>query len=156
MLNEKFIGVIKSCKADTKTAKLEDGTKVREGIYKVKLESSDVDYESMAKFNPNVSGTILNIQPAPFKMINFGDQSTLGLRVDFYGEEPEQEENRLNTSESDARYNNVFIKNLSVVIAENIPTYIFDLEIPQIASGKFLFRAIKSKISFVFSEMKND
>lgn len=157
MLNEKFIGIIKSVSAGVKTVKLEDGTKTRQGTYKVKLESSDVDYESMAKYNPNVSATLLNIQPMPFKSVNFGDQSTLNLQVNFYGEEPDEVESRTVTDEAenkaDAAYGNVLITNLSVVVTENIPTYIFLMEIPMMYDGKFLFRAIKSKISFVFSEM---
>ena len=160
MLNEKFIGIIKSCKAGSKIVKNEDGSKQRLGTHVIKLESSDIDYESMAKWNPNISGTLLNIQPMPFKSVNFGDQSTLNLQVNFYGEEPDEVESRTVTDnlidESDAVYGNVMITNLSVVITDNIPTLIFTMEIPVSYSGRFLYNSVKNKISFCFSEMSLD
>lgn len=160
MLNEKFLGVIKSCKAGVKVVRLDDGTKTRHGFYNVKLESSDIDYESMAKFNTSVSATLLNIQPMPFKMVNFGDQSTLNMQLNFYGEEPDEVDSRtIDESQedySDAAYGNVLITNLSVVITENIPTYVFILEIPMMYDGKFMLNNVKAKISFVFSEMTRE
>lgn len=66
MLNEKFLGELQSVSAGIKTVKDTDGTKIKTGVYKVKLASADIDYESiLAKFNPNVSATLLNIQPMP-------------------------------------------------------------------------------------------
>jgi len=160
MLNEKFIGIITSCKAGVKKVKLEDGTKALLGTHIIKVESSDIDYESMAKWNPSISGTLLNIQPMPFKAVNFGDQSELNLQVNFYGEEPDEVESRTVADnlldEADAKYGNVMITNLSVVITDNIPTYIFLMEIPVSYSGKFLYNSVKSKISFCFSEMIKD
>ena len=59
-------------------------------------------------------------------------------------------------NKADAAYGNVLITNLSVIITDNIPTYVFSMEIPQTFDGKFLYKAIKSKISFVFSKMERD
>jgi len=157
MLDEKFIGMISSVKAGIKTVKAEDGTKMKIGTYDVKLESASIDYDSIAKFNPNVSATLLNIQPIPFNSVNFGDQSTLNMQLNLFSEEEDDinqksVENELNHV-SDASYGNVMIKNLLVKVKDNIPIFIFTLEIPMHYDGKFLFRSLKSKISFEFAEM---
>ena len=153
MLNSKFIGVIKSCNAGVRNIKLEDGSKSKQAIYKVKIESSDIDYESMSNWNSAISATLLNIQPMPFKSVDFGDQSTLNLQLDLFSEL--EEEYRVGETKG-ASFGKVLITNLTVVVLENIPTYIFTLEIPGDYSGKFLFKAIKSKISFIFLEMDRE
>jgi hypothetical protein len=157
MLNEKFLGMITSVSAGIKTIKDSDGTKIKMGVYNVKLESADIDYESVSKFNPNISATLLNIQPMPFKSINFGDQSAFRMMINFFSETEESIANRTAEDEkndqADAAYGNVLIKTLVVTVKENIPIYIFSLEIPMAYDGKFLFKNIKSRISFEFDEM---
>ena len=157
MLDEKFIGMISSVSAGIKTIKADDGTKMKIGAYKVKLESASIDYDSIAKFNPAISATLLNIQPIPFLSVNFGDQSTLNMMLRLFSEEDEDLQNRTAEEEinddSDATFGNVMIKNLLVKVKENIPIFVFTLEIPMHYDGKFLFRSLKSKISFEFAEM---
>lgn len=157
MLNERFTGMITSVAASIRTAKQPDGQKVKEGIYKVKLESADIDYNSISKFNSNISSTLLNIQPAPFKSVNFGDQKVFKLCADLYSEEEDGVNQRTGEDEiegnADARYEEVEITNLTVSIKDNIPIYIFVLEIPMTFEGGFLFHNLKKKISFEFSKM---
>jgi len=157
MINEKFLGEILSVSAGIKTVKDTDGTKVKMGFYNVKIASADIDYESIAKFNPNISATLLNIQPMPFKSVNFGDQSAYRMMINFYSESEEAIANRTAEEEkndqADAAYGNVLIKNLTVTVKENIPIYVFTLEIPMAYDGKFLFKNIKSRTSFEFDEM---
>jgi len=157
MLNERFLGEIMSVSAGIKNVKDTDGTKIKIGVYNVKLGSADIDYESIAKFNPNISATLLNIQPMPFKSINFGDQSAFRMMINFFSESEESLANRNADDEKndtpDAAYGNVMIKSLVVTVKENIPIYTFTLEIPMAYDGKFLFKNIKSRISFEFDEM---
>lgn len=157
MINEKFLGEILSVSAGIKTVKDTDGTKVKMGFYNVKIASADIDYESIGKFNPNISATLLNIQPMPFKSVNFGDQSAYRMMINFYSESEEAIANRTAEEEkndqADAAYGNVLIKNLTVTVKENIPIYVFTLEIPMAYDGKFLFKNIKSRTSFEFDEM---
>ncbi len=153
MLNEMFEGIITSVSAGMITKK-NDGVKTKEGVYRIKLESNDIDYESMAKFSPSVSSTLLNIQPMPFRAVNFGDQTVFNLDLYLYGAEEEDEQNRgtykdLEAS-PDALFKRVKIKNLTVSNKTNIPHYIFTLEIPMESDGKFLFSHLKSKINFKF------
>ncbi len=155
MIGEKFTGVITAVSATIKIQKAEDGSKVKQGIYKVKLESATIDYDAIKKFNPYIAATLLNIQPMPFKAVNFGDQSVYNMMIDFYAEEDEEGrtvEDDINDV-SDASYGHVLITNLTVNVKENIPIYVFTLEIPMTYDGKFLFRSLKSKISFEFNEM---
>jgi hypothetical protein len=153
MIGEKFIGEIQSVSAALKTVKDTDGTKIKVGVYKVKLASADIDYESMSKFNPNVSETILSIQPCPAKAINFGEQSAYKMKIDFYSEGQKELFDAENNG-ADAAYGNVMITNLSVKITDNIPVYTFILEIPMNYSGSFLFKNLKQRISFEFGNME--
>jgi len=158
MLGEKIKGFINSVSAGVKTIKAEDGTKFKLTTYKVKLESSEIDYEAIARFNPSISATLLNIQPMPFKSVNFGDQSVMNTNIAFYRDEEEEDaEKRTSTqemnNESDAEYAGVMITNLTITVKENIPFYQFLLEIPmQGASGSFLFHGLKSRIMFEFKK----
>ncbi|PID27446.1 MAG: hypothetical protein CR982_05750 [Candidatus Cloacimonadota bacterium] len=157
MLNERFIGMITSVSAALKSVKLPDGSKIKQGIFKIKLESADIDYKSIASFNPNISATLLNIQPIPFKSVNFGEQLVQNMMVSFFCEEEEDIEEKsaenLIGGESDADFGDIAITNLSVAIKENIPIYTFFLEIPMLYDGKFLFKNLKKKISFEFADM---
>ncbi len=155
MLNEKIQGFITGVSAGVKTVKDEDGSKFKIGTYKVKLESAEIDYESIARFNPSISATLLNIQPIPFKSVNFGDQSAINMSIRFYKEDEESINEKTSTqemsSEANAEYSSVMINNLTVTVKENIPVYQFLLEIPMTGgSGSFLFHGLKSKISFEF------
>ncbi|NOR46105.1 MAG: hypothetical protein GQ534_11020 [Candidatus Delongbacteria bacterium] len=156
MVNEQFSGTITSVSAGLKTKKLEDGSKVKIGVYKVKLASNDIDYESMAKFNASISSTLLNIQPMPFQSINFGDQSVYNMNLHLSGETEEDEFNRTVSEEiadeGDASFGHVLITNLSVTVKEDIPVYIFSLEIPMVSEAKFLFTHLKTNIRFEFSK----
>ncbi len=157
MLNQKFLGEIQSVSAAIKTAKDTDGTKIKVGVYKVKLASADIDYQSMAKFNPNVSATLLNIQPMPMKGVNFGDQSAFKMSLKLYSEQEQQLPGIDQAGDFDAAFGNVLITNLTAKIVDNLPVYIFSLEIPMAGyDGKFLFKNIKSRISFEFGEMEKN
>lgn len=155
MLGEKFLGEIQSVSAAIKTTKDTDGTKIKVGVYKVKLASADIDYESMSEFNPNVSATLLNIVPVPMKSVNFGDQSAFKMSLKLYSEQEQQLPGIDQFGDFDAAFGNVMITNLTAKITDNIPVYIFMLEIPMAGyDGKFLFKNIKSRISFEFGEME--
>ncbi len=155
MLNERFLGVITSVSAGVKTVKLPDGAKIKQGVFKVKLESADIDYKVMNEFNPNISATLLNIQPMPMKGVDFGEQLVNNLMASFYTEDEGQldmiTDDVLDGAEADCI--DIDITNLNVKIKENIPTYIFSLEIPMSNNGTFLFLNLKKKISFEFADM---
>ena len=158
MTKEKFIGQITSVSAGTKQLKLSDGSKHLKALFLVKLESNDIDYESIEKFNSAISSTLLNIQPMPFVSVNFGEQMAYNMALNLFSEEVDEIE-RKSTEEafnntSDASYGNVMITNLTVKVKENIPLFIFTLEIPMDYDGKFLFTNLKKKISFEFDEME--
>ena len=157
MLNERFLGVITSVTAALKTVKLPDGSKIKQGVFKIKLESADIDYKSMQSFNPNISATLLNIQPMPFKSINFGEQLVRNLMVSMYCDDEAEGQMDLETNDTlegiEAEYGDISITDLSAAIKENIPVYSFHLEIPMLYDGKFLFKNLKKKISFEFADM---
>jgi len=155
MLNEMFEGIITSVSAGMNTKKV-DGVKTKEGVYRLKLESNDIDYDSVAKFNSSISSTLLNIQPMPFRAVNFGDQTVMNLDIYFWGVEEEDDQNRgtykdLEAS-PDAQFKRVKIKNLTVNNKVNIPHYIFTLEIPMETDAKFLFSHLKSTVNFKFDK----
>lgn len=154
MIGQKFLGEILSVSAAIKTVKDTDGTKIKTGVYKVKLASADIDYQSMAEFNPNISATILNIQPCPAKVINFSDQSAFKMSLKLYSEQEQELPGIDQSGDFDAAFGNVLITNLTAKIVENVPIYIFTLELPMAYDGKFLFKNIKSRISFEFGEME--
>ncbi|MBU4486290.1 MAG: hypothetical protein KKD38_05125, partial [Candidatus Delongbacteria bacterium] len=109
-----------------------------------------------ARFNSSISSTLLNIQPMPFKNVNFGDQSVMNLDIYLYGMEEEDEQNRGTYKDLEARpdafFKKVKIKNLTVSNKVNIPHYIFSLEIPMESDAKFLFSHLKSKVNFKFDK----
>lgn len=147
MLDKEFTGMISSVSAKSKTVKAEDGTKMKLDVLKVKLESADIDYESIAEFNPSISSTLLNLQPMPFRAVNFGDQSLyammLTIKLNEEMENPVEE-----------RYGHVTIPNLTINVRDNIPVFSFTLEIPTIYNSDFVLKLIKQKISFSFSKME--
>ena len=145
MLGEQFTGVFTSVSAGLKTVKDQDGTKYKIHIYKVKLESADIDYPSMEKFNPYISQTLLQFQPIPFQGINFGEQSVYKMTMDLESE-------NMDGAKSEASFGNVAIKKLSVKVVENIPVYIFEMEIPTPCDGKYLASCLKQKIEFTFNK----
>lgn len=155
MLNEMFEGIITSVSAGMNTKKI-DGVKTKEGVFRLKLESNDIDYESMAKFNSSISSTLLNIQPMPFRNVNFGDQSVMNLDLYLWGTEEEDEGNRATYKDleqkPDAYFKKVKIKNLTVSNKVNIPHYIFTLEIPMESDAKFLFSHLKSTVNYKFDK----
>ena len=119
----------------------------------MRLESESIDYESIAKFNQNISATLLNIQPIPFEGVNFGDQSVLNMSLSLFGEDSEERLPEMEEFDFDVVYSSVMIKNLTVKVKQNIPIYVFTLEIPAHYDGKYLYRNLKSKLSFEFNEM---
>ncbi|HAQ61255.1 TPA: hypothetical protein DCR49_04540 [Candidatus Delongbacteria bacterium] len=155
MLNEMFEGIITSVSAGMNTKKI-DGVKTKEGVYRLKLESNDIDYDSVAKFNSSISSTLLNIQPMPFRAVNFGDQTVMNLDIYFWGVEEEDDQNRGTYKDlearPDAQFKRIKIKNLTVNNKVNIPHYIFTLEIPMETDAKFLFSHLKSTVNFKFDK----
>ena len=151
MINEKVLAVVTGVSAVAKKKKLEDGTKVKEVFHKVKIETSDIDYSVIQKFNPSISSTLLNIQPMPFKFISFGDQGEFNLKL-----ETDYEDNVKIDGVEDGSIDltKVNIFDLSVVNKENIPTYVFTLLIPadKNINGKYLSGYLKQKVFFTISE----
>jgi len=146
MLDKEFTGMISSVSAKSKTVKAEDGTKMKLDVLKVKLESADIDYESIAEFNPSISSTLLNIQPMPFRAVNFGYQYIYAMMLTIkLNEEIEL---------SEEKYGHVVIPNLTINVRDNIPVFSFTLEIPTIYNSDFVLKLIKQKISFSFSKME--
>ncbi len=148
MLNKFYEGKITSVSAGVKSRKTEDGVKEKYGIYKIKIESNSIPYEDMANFNSSVAATLLNIQPMPFDVVNFGDQSMLNTDIEF--SEIETEETKDNLQFAD--FKKIKIVNLTVKNKSNIPSCIFSIEIPIYSDGKFLFSHISSFVNFKISQ----
>ncbi len=152
MLNSKHIGVTTAVKAENEMITEKDGTKTKHPIYSIKLETSDIDYEELNEFSPAISTVILAIQPCPFKSLNAGEMSgkyRLKLWATAEGEE------NIPGFDCDGEYIDVQIDNFSVVVKQNIPTYCFALKFPQDKNnGAFLFKSVKNKLEFEFSEME--
>lgn len=145
MYNERIVAMIMSCSASVKTVTFPNGIKAKEPIFKVKLESASIDYPQMKNFHPEACATLLNIQPMPFKLVNFGD-ITGGFKLDLFSEEDERGEA---FDSADVSYSNVQIANMTVNVKGNIPVYAFQLEIPMSnPNGDWLFQCVKKKISF--------
>jgi hypothetical protein len=144
MLEKQFTGMISSVSAKVKA---EDGSPMKIDVLKVKLESANIDYESIAEFNPSISSTLLNIQPMPFKSINFGDQTMyqMGMEVSVLSE---------SNDTLISNYGNVEIPQLLVNVRDNIPVFIFMLEIPATYDNNFLIQILKQKIEFKFFKME--
>jgi hypothetical protein len=155
MIGEMFEGIITSVSAGMNTKKI-DGVKTKEGVYRIKLDSNDIDYESVAKFNSSISSTLLNIQPMPFRAVNFGDQTVMNLDMYMWGADEEDDASRGSYKDlearPDAQFKRVKIKNLTVNNKTNIPHYVFTLEIPMESDGKFLFSRLKSTVNFKFEK----
>jgi hypothetical protein len=152
MLNSKHIGVTTAVKAENEMITEKDGTKTKHPIYSIKLETSDIDYEELNQFSPAISTVLLSVQPTPFKSLNAGEMSgkyRLKLWTTAEGD------NNLPGLDCDGEYVYVQIDNFSVAVKQNIPTYIFSLKFPQDKNnGAFLFKSVKNKLEFEFSEME--
>ena len=147
MINETFDGVITAVSAGTKNIKNEEGTKEVRAICKFKIETSAIDYDSITEFDTGISAILQNIQPMPFKAVDFGDKSIYGMGVDLYGVD---EETKFTSETPDATYVNVNIRNLKVKNDNEIPVYTFSLEMPIETSTKFLFNNMKKDVMFKF------
>ena len=137
MLEKLLKAKLTSAVAGSKTVKLEDGSKEKIGTVKLIIESDSIEYADMAKFDPNISGTLLNIIPTPFKACDFGEMTgTYKLELN------EVEAGKVN------------IKNISVNIKDNIPVYRFKLEFESsYCSGRAILFSLKNKeIEFKLSE----
>ena len=153
MLGENFIGMITKVTGKAIIKKLEDGTKVNDNVVNIKLESADIDYESIEKFNPAISATLLNIQPMPFRFISFGEQEDYKFGLKIRSKEDNQLPNMPDFPEFD--YLRVLIKDLSIKIKENIPIYHFTIDIPSDnINNKHLMNFLKQPIEFEFNECK--
>jgi len=153
MLNQTFTGLITKVAGKSIIKKKEDGTKIIDNIVNIKLECANIDYESLEKFNPAISATLLNIQPIPFDYVGFGSQEAylFGLRLRL--KEDGQLPNMPDFPEYE--YVRVLIKDLHVKIKENIPVFHFAIDIPSDnINNKFLFDFLKKTNEFEFFEMK--
>ncbi len=147
MYNELFDGTITAVSAGTKKVKNEEGNKDSVSICRFKIETTSIDYDSITKFSSSIGSTLLNIQPMPFKLVDFGDQSVYGMSVDLFGID---EETKFASETPDATYNNVYIRSLKVKNDNTIPVYIFSLEMPIETSTSFLFNNMKKDVMFKF------
>ena len=148
MYNEKFIGEITAVSAAVRTSKGEDGVKTPHNYLKVVLESADIDYDEMSKFNPYISATLLNIQPIPFKNIDFGEQLGSQLKMSLTDEEDPAALPKT-TPKVELGDFAIWIKNLSVKVQQDIPIYKFNLEVLE-GDAKVLYSILKRKITFKF------
>jgi hypothetical protein len=118
----------------------------------IKIATADIDYEQMNDFNPNISATLLNIQPMPFETMSFGEQ---------HGDKQLTINLRLQLKEEDRSYKgidlvHVQIKKIQIKVVENIPVYTFVIWVPveQNPDGrKYLSEFFKNVITFEISEM---
>lgn len=151
MLDQNFDGVITSISAKAIKRKV-DGETIKESVYIMKLETSDIDYESMSKFSSSTSSTLLNIQPMPFDSVNFGNMEVMNMSLDLSLIDEENPVVRDLEAASDVELHKVKIKNLTVKNRANIPYYSFTLQLPIESPAKFMFANLKKQISFRFGK----
>jgi len=149
MINEMIEGKISAVSASVKNIKTEEGVKYPQAMCKFKLETDSINYEDIAKFDSSIASTLLNIQPMPFKDVDFGDRSILKMGVEFY--QIDEETGSIPTIPS-AEFKNVRIKDIKVKNKVNVPYYIFTLEMPIESSIQFLVTNIKSITNFKFTK----
>ena len=119
----------------------------------IKIDTAQLDYESMSKFNANISATLLNIQPMPFKTISFGEQIVKDLCLNL----------KLFMKLEDRSYQGIELeqlqlKNIIVNVKENIPVYTFVLWIPidNNPNRKYLPEFFKQTVEFEFFQRGTD
>lgn len=151
MLNEVYGGTITAVSASTKKSKNEDGSVSYVPMCKFKIQTDEIDYETLAKSYPNISSTLLNIQPMPFVNVDFGNVSLFNMSVSLY-KSGEGAELGHDTENADAFYKNVMIKDLKVKNVGNVPVYLFTLEMVIENSITFLFNNVKHPINFKFNK----
>ncbi len=154
MIDKEFIGKITSVTGKITTTK-EEGEALPDGFLRIKIESDSIDYETLALKYPSIAATLLNISPIPFKSISWGDQSEygMGLIVQLYFQdmlpgmsEPEP-----------CSVDGITIVNIDTRISDDIPTYIFTIDVPYHNSDmKVLFKYLKSVIKFTFVKTSLD
>jgi len=148
MFDKSFIGMIASATGKVDTKSNPDET-TKDGYVRIKLESANIDYDSIAEFDPVISATLLNIQPIPFKSVNFGDQSRFGMGFKF----KMHLENELPSMPTIEEYDfsNVLISGFEIKISDNVPVYNFTIDIPY-DNGSYgqLFKYMKAHIDFEF------
>jgi len=155
MLNKKFTGVITAVSTIGKSAKAEDGTKIKTIYNQIKLESADIDYESMNEFNMNIAQSLLAIQPMPFDMVSFGKQMVrhlcLNLKAKMTIDEPEP-----NDGYTGINLVEVEMEKINVIVKQNIPTYVFVLHVPieKNPQSKYVPELFKQISEFEFSIAK--
>lgn len=156
MFNKTFKGEVTAVTATKKKMKIKNSAGEIEKIdliyNQIKIATAVVDYESMNDFNPNISATLLNIQPMPFETISFGEQhADKKLEINL----------RLKLKEEDRSYKgidlaHIQIKKVQIKTVENIPVYTFVIWVPveQNPDGrKYLSEFFKNIVTFEISEM---
>lgn len=161
MLNKKFTGVVKSVSVIEKKTKAPDGSKVNYLYHQVKLESSDIDYESMNEFNMNIAQTLLAIQPMPFDSITFPRQNIKNLCLNLNLKASDEFENETSPTPTDnpgIDLAHVEMDKIIVATKENIPTYCFFLLVPfdKNPNSKYISEFYKMINEFEFSIKKDD
>jgi hypothetical protein len=150
MLNEVYGGIITAVSASTKKSKNEDGTTSYIPTCKFKVQTDEIDYETLAKSYPSVSATLLNIQPMPFVNVDFGDISMFNMNISMF--KVDEDKVGQDTDEPDAFYKNIRIKDLKVKNVANMPVYLFTVEMVIENSITFLFNNVKHPINFKFNK----
>lgn len=153
MLNKKFTGIVKSVSVISKKTKAEDGSKIENIYHQVKLESADIDYESMNDFNINIAQSLLAIQPMPFDSITYPKQHIKNLCLNL----------RQKMEDESMAYEGIDLvgvnmEKIIVIVKENIPTYCFVLHIPfeKNPNSKYISELYKMINEFEFSVKEKD
>jgi len=146
-LNGRHIGQITAVAAKTRKEKGNDGTVQEQHYYAVTLESADIDYDALSAWHPSAGVTLLNIQPIPFRSVDFGEVTQYNMSMDFFSE---QEERGAMLDDAEAHFDKLEIANMTVKVKDNVPVFIFKMCFPMLAgvSYNFLVKAVKKKISF--------
>ena len=147
MYDKNFTGMILSAtgKVDTKSEDQNDGN------IRIKLECANINIDSMREFNPAIAQIIETISPIPFETCGFGDQSRIGINIGIKSYSQDLLPDMPDIPEF--VYKRVMFTNLDVKVKENIPVYVFTIDIPFSNSDiKQLFKFLKINISFYFTE----
>jgi hypothetical protein len=147
MLDKLFTGKITSVSAKVKKIKNEKGEKENYPLVKFKIETDNIDYDSILDYDSTIS-SVLNNQPLPFTEVDFGDISMVNMCIHFYetsGDNPNEVDD---ATQPNASFRKVMINDFKVKNKENIPNYTFTFEIPMEISPAFLFANIKNIVAF--------
>jgi hypothetical protein len=149
MYDKQFVGIITKVSV---VAKKDKGENHKSLFHQIKLETADIDYESMNEFDKPLTQSLLSVQPIPFDHVTFGKRCIKDLVLKIKTRIQGDDDSNINNNNG-LVLKNISIEKILVSIKCNIPTYIFVIDVPvnDNPNSKYLTGFYKSITDFVFS-----